>query len=284
MLTAVVLAAGEGRRFGAPKLLLPAGPGEVLLTRAVRLALTSARRVLVILPQDAGLHRRVLSGIEVGRRTLLVNPDAERGLGTSLALAAQAVFPTGDDLLVLPADLPALEALDLRHLAEAFARCRDCAAAAAQGAIGQAQAPAVLGNALLADLTSLDADIGARAILRRAGARVTLVQMTAAAEDVDDFAAYRRVARRLGWDREPPSDVMWRDRLQGPAVDPAAGAWRTGQSLAALAPSQEPGLTGYRGPGLPPGVRRILFGGVTVDERLQLLRTATLLSLRDENA
>jgi CTP:molybdopterin cytidylyltransferase MocA len=284
MLAAVVLAAGQGLRFGAPKLLLPAGPREVLLTRAVRLALATVERVIVILPQDARLHRWALAGIGSNRLTLLENPDAARGMGTSLALAAHAVRETTDDLLVLPADLPELEIADLRRLMAAFAETPARSAAAAQDAVGLAVAPAVLSGTLLPALMALDADIGARAILRRAGADVTLVAMPGCAGDVDDFAGYRRVARRLGWDRELPQDVTWRDTLPAGAFEAAQRGWRVGGTLVDLRTGAGAGIEGYRGHGLPHAARRIIFGGESERERLQLLRTAALLSLRDESA
>ncbi len=283
--SAALLAAGGGSRFGAPKLLLPAGPGEVLLSRAARLALAVAEQVLCILPEDAALHRAALAGLAGDRLTLVENPDAARGMGTSLALAAKTCLQRGlggGGLLVLPADLPTVDGPFLHRLIAAFGDVDRCDAAAVQDRDGRLQAPAVLGPDLMTELVSLQADEGARAFLRRPGAKVVAVAFEGELEDIDDIDAYRRLARRLGWDREEAPVVSWLDAWP-PRADPSAGGWRIGATLAMPVPGHGAGISGYAGQRLPDGVVRVLCSGEKAEDRLQLLRTAALLSLRDES-
>ena len=287
MIAVALLAAGGGRRFGAPKLLMPAGPGETLLSRALRLALAVGDRVLCVLPGDAALHRAAISTLAQPRILFLENPDADRGMGTSLALAARAAVALGERLealLVLPADVPGLEGRDLTGLVHAFRGTEGVDAAAAVDVEGRLGAPAVLAGHLMPDLFDLAGDAGARTLLRRDGTRVVPVPLDRVDQDIDDFAAYRRLALREGWDDEQPATVLWRDDLAREAEQSCAGkAWRIGDSLAA-GPSQEGrGILGFRGPVLPRGVKRVLFAGDTVPERLALIRTAALLALRDDD-
>ncbi len=283
--TAALLAAGSGQRFGLPKLLLPAGPGEVLLSRAARLALAVADDVLCVLPADAALHRAALAGLADDRLTLLENPDAPRGMGSSLALAARTCLErswSSEGLLVLPADLPDVDALFLSRLMAAFRSEAACDASAARDHLGRLQAPAVLRPRLLAELVSLEADEGARAILRRPGSKVLAVAFQGELADIDDPAAYRRAALRLGWDREEAPAVTWLE-APPPLTDVAARGWRIGATLALPVPFHGPGISGYARERLPQGVLRVLCSGERPEERLELLRAAALLSLHDES-
>lgn len=283
-MTVAVLAAGSGRRFGAPKLLLPAGEGDVLLTRAVKLGLAVAERVLCILPAAAELHRAALRDLADERLTLLANPDADAGMGTSVARAARACLAQGlgsGGLLVLPADLEGVDPAFLVQLIDAYELTPGCDAAAAQDAEGRLMAPALLAPGLFGKVAALQADEGARAILRRAGSRVVAVACPGA-EDIDDFASYRRVARRRGWDRETPPEVRFcarRDRAL-----PLDGSWRVGSTLAASVRGHGPGISGFRCEGLASGIERALFAGEGVADRLLLLRAAALLSIADESS
>jgi len=283
-ITVALLAAGGGRRFGAPKLLLPAGPGEVLLTRAARAALSLDADVLCILPPDAALHRAALRPLAQGRLRLVENPAAGDGMGTSLAAAAQiwGVAASGrDGLLALPADLPTIDAALLERLVGLYLADEDCLAAAVRDASGRLMAPAVLGAGLLPELASLGQDEGARSVLRRGGARTAALDLAEGLEDVDDFAAYSRTAVRLGWQREHPPAVAWRETsLPGPPAVPP-GAWRVGGSVAWPVPG-EAALCGYHSHDLPDGVRRVLWTGTGPGAQLRLLRAAALLSLQDE--
>ena len=282
-----LLAAGGGRRFGAPKLLMPAGPGETLLSRAARLALDVGDRALCVLPRDAALHRAAIRSLMQPRLLLRENPDSDRGMGTSLALAARAAVALGERLealLVLPADVPGLDRTDLTGLLDAFRGTQGVDAAAAVDAEGRLGAPAVLAGRLMPELFDLGWDEGARALLRRAGTHVVRVPLARVSQDVDDFAAYRGLALREGWDEEQPETVIWRDDLTGEAEQSCAGqAWRIGGSLAVVRNLGGQGILGFRGRGLPDGVKRVLFAGDTVLERLALIRTAALLALRDED-
>jgi CTP:molybdopterin cytidylyltransferase MocA len=94
---AVVLAAGSGLRMGAPKADLIVD-GARLLDRAVAAA------------RDAGctpVLAVVRAGTEVAGAQLVVNPDPDRGMRSSLALAVDAAAEA-DALAVLLVDVPGI--------------------------------------------------------------------------------------------------------------------------------------------------------------------------------
>jgi molybdenum cofactor cytidylyltransferase len=104
---AVVPAAGKGERFGGAKLLADVG-GEALVNRTVRSLLDGGvDRVVVVaasggVVMTAGVERVPLFGDP--RVRLVVNPDPERGMFSSIQEGLKAV--TAGIVLVLPADMP----------------------------------------------------------------------------------------------------------------------------------------------------------------------------------
>jgi molybdenum cofactor cytidylyltransferase len=114
--TGILLAAGSARRFGSDKLLHP------LLT-GVPIAVTAARNLKAVLPRCvavvrpgadelAGLLRA--EGFEV-----VVCPNADEGMGASLACAAQAAGEA-DGYMIALADMPYIRASSLEAIRDAL--------------------------------------------------------------------------------------------------------------------------------------------------------------------
>jgi nicotine blue oxidoreductase len=104
----VVLAAGEGRRFGMPKALVEYD-GALLVDRAARvLANGGCSPIVVVLGASADEVRRraALDGVQT-----VVNPDWSTGMGSSLRAALDALASTPDTVvaaLVVPVDTPGI--------------------------------------------------------------------------------------------------------------------------------------------------------------------------------
>lgn len=157
---AVVLAAGASTRLGRPKQLLRRD-GETLLHRMVRLTATTAPSLLVVvLPEASGALRDAVADLDCVQA---LNPDAQRGMGSSLVVAAPAVQASAR-VLVVACDQPALEAAHLHALLESASQSTSgCAATLLLGTLG---VPAVVPGAWFADLADGQGDSGFRARLR----------------------------------------------------------------------------------------------------------------------
>lgn len=109
---AVVPAAGAARRFGSVKLLAPVD-GEPLLQHTLRALLEGgvAGVVLVVAPGH-GLHTVPL--LHDPRVHIVVNPDPERGMFSSILTGLSAVDPA-HPVLVLPADMPFVRASTVKE-------------------------------------------------------------------------------------------------------------------------------------------------------------------------
>lgn len=161
--TILIPAAGFARRMrGADKLLEPVA-GEAMLHRQARLALATGAPVLVTLPPDAGARAQALGELAVTR---VVVADPGEGMAASMRAGVAAVAPGAAGLMILLADLPELEADDLRGMIAAFAAAPDgiLRATSATGAPGH---PVIFPADLLAELAQVAGDTGARDVIGR---------------------------------------------------------------------------------------------------------------------
>ncbi|HTV92981.1 MAG TPA: NTP transferase domain-containing protein [Verrucomicrobiae bacterium] len=108
MLTVVILAAGQSRRFGSQKLLHKLEENDTLFERALRAGGTFETVVVCsedTMPLAQALHARAI-----------LNREPERGMAHSLNLANDAI-DRERPILVLPADLLLIEPHHLTGLA-----------------------------------------------------------------------------------------------------------------------------------------------------------------------
>ncbi len=274
-LCGAVLAAGAAERFGAPKLLLPAGPGETVLSRTVKaMAQAVDGQVFVVVPQASGLHRAALAATSHERLTLVENARSAEGLGASVAVAAMAAAAAdAEGLLLMPADLPYLRPANLSRLAARFAAERPWAAAA--HVRDRPQAPAVFSPAAIAQLAGATGPRGAQALLTSPAGPISL-EPVAPEEllDLDSWTAYAVAAQSLGWASEAAPAVAWMDaRVQ---ISESDLVWSLGPSTRAYfhAGSDATEIRGWRRED-----RIELSAGGEPAAGLRLLRAAALTEL-----
>jgi len=190
----LLLAAGEGRRYGALK-QLERIDGVSLVRRAAQAAL------------EAGTLLRVVTGaqaeqVEAGLRDLPLsfvrNAHWREGMGSSLASGARALLAQDDPpdaVLIALADQALVGAAELRLLLDEHARHPRAIIAADHGTV--LGPPCVFPAGDLGELAALQGDRGARALLQVHAARVRRVIMPQAAHDVDTADDLARAAAVL---------------------------------------------------------------------------------------
>jgi molybdenum cofactor cytidylyltransferase len=196
----VLLAAGGSRRFGRPKQLARIA-GESILRRAVRSAVAIAPGgCVVVLGAQAERLRQELSGLPA---QVVVNRAWRRGLSSSLVAGLDALPQTARAALLVLADQASLGPGDLALVAAAWqARPRSVVASLAGGVLGP---PAVFPRRHFGELRRLRGDQGARDLLRHPGRPVVVIELPAAALDVDTPADAARVRQRTSRARTPRS-------------------------------------------------------------------------------
>ncbi|MCL6249681.1 nucleotidyltransferase family protein [Altererythrobacter sp. KTW20L] len=182
-----VLAAGAATRFGGGKLdaVLAGKPVGQWTLEAVNAA--GLDPGLIVVGSDAPQFARD-SGWP-----LLVNAQAEHGLGTSLALAATQAMVQGRALLVVLADMPLVDPSHLAQLAQAKT------ITATGWPQGRAGVPACFPLGILPEVAQLSGDTGAGALLTgRAGLRLVEAapQMLLDVDTPEDLASVEQWLRR----------------------------------------------------------------------------------------
>ncbi|CAI8891027.1 nucleotidyltransferase family protein [Pseudomonas soli] len=181
---ALVLAAGQGARFGADKRQALLADGRSLLQHSVERALAVFDEVRVVL--RAGERAEDL-GLPPACR-VVHSPEAGLGMGHSLAAGAASLGDSeAQAVAILLGDMPWIGAETFRRLL----------ASAAPSVIvvprhqGQNGHPVVFGRDYWAELTLLAGDEGARSVLRRHATSVLLLELqdSGVLRDVDTPSA-----------------------------------------------------------------------------------------------
>jgi CTP:molybdopterin cytidylyltransferase MocA len=193
----VLLAAGEGSRFGRPKALVELN-GQTLAERGARLLRTGGADPILV----------VIGAAEVrlpGTRTVY-NPDWRTGMGSSLRTALRALdsppepgqaadLPAGVAAVVVAlADQPLVGAEAVARLIAAYRHGATVAVAAYDG---QPRNPVLLAREHWPEvIASATGDAGARSFLRSHADLVTLVECgdTGRPDDIDTPADLARIA------------------------------------------------------------------------------------------
>ena len=192
MTAIVLLAAGESRRMGSPKQLLPVA-GQPLLVRACEAALASAAwPVIAVVGAHAETIRPMLARLPV---LVVENSAWSEGMAASIRTgigALQQFSRSLDAAVIALCDQPAFSAEAIGQLVAAQQTSGRTIAAAQYG--GKLGAPALFLREHFAALSALTGDEGARVLLQRAGDDVAAVGMPELAVDLDtpaDYAAIR---------------------------------------------------------------------------------------------
>jgi len=161
MISAIVLAAGEGSRFGGTKQLAQVR-GRPLAQHAIDAATEAGvDEVIVVLGHDA---ERVRQGLRLGAARWVVNPAYAGGMASSLATGLAHADPGSEGAVILLADQPGITAQHVRALLEAFSARRS---PIVRLAFRSGPGPALISRELWPDVSRLEGDTGARALIER---------------------------------------------------------------------------------------------------------------------
>jgi molybdenum cofactor cytidylyltransferase len=161
----VLLAAGAGKRFGGHKLLHKIC-GETMIERALDRfsAFPFCVRVCVTRPEAETIRRLAQEKCF----TVAVNPNPDRGVGTSAAIGTKSVLslcPEAEGILFAVCDQPNLRHISVQRLLTAFQyhpnRIVSLSYAGVRGN------PAVFPKSVFGELEALTGDVGGGAVVRR---------------------------------------------------------------------------------------------------------------------
>lgn len=176
---------------GADKLLEPVD-GVAQLRRIAQAAVQTGARVLVALPPPGHGRWQAVAGLGVEGVAVA---DAGSGMSASIRAGVRALGGGGSGLMILPADMPELDAADLGRMLAAHQTApeRIWRATAADGSPGH---PVIFPSALMGALAGLGGDEGGRGVLRAHAALLSYCALPGAHATTDldtpeDWAAWR---------------------------------------------------------------------------------------------
>ncbi len=189
----IILAAGASRRMGKPKQTLPMQEGKNLLQQTVETALATAQRpVIVVVGANKAEVVPELTGLPV---TIVDNAFWEEGMATSIKIGLAGLFmtePRLDGVLMLVCDQPYLTTGLLKQMVatyeESGKKAVACRYAKSWGV------PVLIGRELLAELTTITGDHGAKPFLKAHREDVAFVDFPKGIVDLDtpeDYDTFR---------------------------------------------------------------------------------------------
>lgn len=189
---AILLAAGEGRRFGAPKALAPWGE-RPLVRHGAALARRAGLDPIVVVVGAAGDEaRRALAGFPV---QVVENPAWPEGMSRSIQAGLEALPPTVEAVVLMQVDQPLVRPRWLRWLVEAYRATGKPIVVSSMD--GEPRPPALFARPMFPALMDLRGDQGGRSLVRRFPEAVAMVPVPDPTWvlDVDTPEAYREALR-----------------------------------------------------------------------------------------
>jgi molybdenum cofactor cytidylyltransferase len=171
-LDAILLAAGHGRRLGAPKAGLELRGRWMLPALVHALRAGGADRVVLVL--SAGAERAIAERPPHGADAVVRNPDPDAGRTGSLLAGLDAVDTEVDGVLVHPCDVPLLAPRVVHRLISAWSAHADRAELLARPVTpaGRGGHPLLVGSARLTRLRQFGPDQPLRQLLDEDRSRV----------------------------------------------------------------------------------------------------------------
>lgn len=162
MVSAILLAAGEGKRMGRPKLLMPFGRYTVLEQTIDNLLSSNVDEVVVVLGARAGEIKHVIADRPV---KVMINPDYHRGMSTSLIAGLKQVDGKAQKVMVALADQPLIDGETYNRLIEASLGCdKGIVVPTYRTKRGN---PVIFSIKYKSELLGLEGDVGGREILKK---------------------------------------------------------------------------------------------------------------------
>ena len=184
----LILAAGASTRMGAIKQLLPWAKTN-LLGHAIEQTKNITEHVYVVLGANASAIKATLDKEIV----TILNPDWQHGMGTSISKGILEVSNNKliENVLIMLSDQPFL---DSNYLAE-LVRCHQNTThnICATNYKGKSGVPAIFNKLYFPQLAELNAEYGAKEILRNCVADTFVIDSNGKAIDIDTPEAYQQL-------------------------------------------------------------------------------------------
>lgn len=197
MISAILLGAGESKRMGENKLILPLGNKTVLERTLENLLRSNVKEVVVVINKKTKCE---LGHFKKENVKVILNPYYKRGMSSSIKCGLRFINPKTQGILIALGDQPLLKAKTLNLLIQRFIQNE-------KGIVlpsfrGERGHPVIFHRRYLKELLKLKGDTGGRSIIKRYPGDVLVVPVRSEAviSDIDTWKDYlywrERISRR----------------------------------------------------------------------------------------
>ena len=190
MISGILLAAGESRRMGQPKLLLPWNEGTVIEHVVDTYLDSDIFELIVVAGAEAERIERTLAGRSVA---MIVNRRYKQGMATSIQEGIKAAANSADAYLIALADQPLITTEIINRLIRYYRKSTPLITAAShQGRRGH---PIIFSKALRDELCRVQGDEGGRSVINTYSDETDYVEVGSNAifADMDTVEEYKRI-------------------------------------------------------------------------------------------
>lgn len=160
MISAVVLAAGESKRMGKPKLLLPLGRSTILVHTIDNLLSSRVSEVVIVVGYQAD---EVIKTIASRPVKIAINPAYRQGMSTSMIAGLNLVDDMASAVMLVLADQPFIDSGTVDRLIEEFYNHdKGIAIPVCQGRRGH---PIIFAVKYKEELLRVSGDVGGRPVI-----------------------------------------------------------------------------------------------------------------------
>jgi len=161
MVSAILLAAGESKRMGLPKLLLPFGNSTILEQAVDNLLNSKVDEVIVVVGHKA---QEIIKRLADRPVKIALNPAYHEGMGTSIVRGLSLVDNSARAVMLVLADQPLIDSETINKLIEAFfSHNKGVVIPVYQGRRGH---PVIFAARYQEALLRLEGDVGGREIVK----------------------------------------------------------------------------------------------------------------------
>jgi len=191
-IVALILAAGQSKRFGSPKQLLKWKSSNLLENAIKAISESNISNTFLVL----GANYNQISELSDTDSVYIIRNDSwEQGLGNSIAFGVNYILNKNikvDGILLMLADQPLIDSDYLNSIIEKFKPNQNQIVASSY-LNGKKGVPALFNKSCFEELTKLQGDTGAKALIENYSKNMTLIKGGNKLDDIDTLEDYKRM-------------------------------------------------------------------------------------------
>lgn len=190
MVSVILLAAGESKRMGKPKLLMPLGKATILEQTIDNFLASKVNEVIVVLGYRA---EEMMKKIAIKPIKIAINPAYHQGMSTSIVKGLSLVDDRAQAVMLALADQPFVKSQIINRLIEEFlSHNKGIAIPVCHRRRGH---PVIFAIKYKEELLGLTGDVGGRQIIRRHPNDILEVAINSESiiTDIDTISDYQSI-------------------------------------------------------------------------------------------